>query len=126
MTDTRDAALLGAGPAAVSGPRRRPVPEATLVREAQRGSRDALEELFRRHWPRAHRAAWLVIHDAAGAEDVAQEAFLAAVRSPAPFARRRPFGPWLPRMVVTRAIDHAGAREVRGGVAAADEPFSWA
>ena len=49
----------------------------------------AMEELFRRHWPRAHRAAWLVVH-AAAAEDVAQEAFLAAVRSLERFDRRRP------------------------------------
>ncbi len=120
MTDARDAALLGAGPARVSRERRRPVPEATLVRDAQRGSRDALEELFRRHWPRAHRAAWLVIHDAAAAEDVAQEAFLAAVRSLDRFDRRRPFGPWLHRIVVNRAIDHARARDVRREVASAD------
>jgi RNA polymerase sigma-70 factor, ECF subfamily len=120
MTDARDAALLGASPAAVSGARRRPVPEATLVRDAQRGSREALEELFRRHWPRAHRAAWLVIHDAAGAEDVAQEAFLAAVRSLDRFDRRRPFGPWLHRIVVNRAIDHARARHVRREVAPED------
>jgi RNA polymerase sigma-70 factor (ECF subfamily) len=50
--------------------------EPALVRAAQRGSAEAFAELFRRHWPRAHRAAWLVVHDAAAAEDIAQEAFL--------------------------------------------------
>jgi RNA polymerase sigma-70 factor, ECF subfamily len=55
--------------------------EASLVKAAQRGSSEAFAELFRRHWPRAHRAAWLVVHDATAAEDVAQEAFLAAVRA---------------------------------------------
>jgi RNA polymerase sigma-70 factor, ECF subfamily len=77
-----------------------------------------MEELFRRHWPRAHRAAWLVVHDAAAAEDVAREAFLAAVRSLERFDRRRPFGPWLHRIVVNRAIDYARAREVRREVPA--------
>ena len=82
-----------------------------------------MEELFRRHWPRAHRAAWLVVHDAAAAEDVAQEAFLAAVRSLDRFDRRRPFGPWLHRIVVNRAIDYARARDVRREVAdAGDRP----
>jgi RNA polymerase sigma-70 factor (ECF subfamily) len=87
--------------------------EATLVRAAKRGSAEAFAELFRRHWPRAHRAAWLVVHDATAAEDVAQEAFLAAVRSLDRFDRGRPFGPWLHRIVVNRAIDYARARELR-------------
>jgi RNA polymerase sigma-70 factor (ECF subfamily) len=91
--------------------------EAALVRAAQRGSTEAFAELFRRHWPRAHRAAWLVVHDATAAEDVAQEAFLAAVRALDRFDRRRPFGPWLHRIVVNRAIDYARARELRREVA---------
>src|SRR3954453_2659441 len=62
--------------------------EAALVREAQRGSSDPLEELFRRHWRRAHRAAFLVIGDANAAEDIAQESFLAAVRALDRFDRR--------------------------------------
>ena len=57
------------------------------------------------------------MHDATAAEDVAQEAFLAAVRSLDRFDRRRPFGPWLHRIVVNRAIDHARARELRREVA---------
>ena len=84
--------------------------EPALVRAAQRGSAEAFAELFRRHWPRAHRAAWLVVHDATAAEDVAQEAFLAAIRSLDRFDRRRPFGPWLHRIVVNRAIDYARSR----------------
>jgi RNA polymerase sigma-70 factor (ECF subfamily) len=83
------------------------------VRDAQRGSADALEKLFRAHWPRAYRAALLVVGDAAAAEDIAQESFLAAVRSLDRFDRRRPFGPWLHRIVVNRAIDFARARRLR-------------
>jgi RNA polymerase sigma-70 factor, ECF subfamily len=87
--------------------------ERRLVREAQRGSAEALETLFRREWPRAYRAAYLVVHDAAAAEDIAQEAFLAAVRALDRFDRRRPFGPWMHRIVVNRAIDVARARTLR-------------
>jgi RNA polymerase sigma-70 factor (ECF subfamily) len=57
------------------------------------------------------------VHDATAAEDVAQEAFLAAVRSLDRFDRGRPFGPWLHRIVVNRAIDYARARELRREVA---------
>jgi RNA polymerase sigma-70 factor, ECF subfamily len=118
VAEARDAALPTAL-AAVRERAERPVPsERALVRAAQRGSSAAMEELFRIHWPRAHRAAWLVVHDAAAAEDVAQEAFLGAVRSLDRFDRRRPFGPWLHRIVVNRAIDYARAREVRREVPA--------
>jgi RNA polymerase sigma-70 factor (ECF subfamily) len=87
--------------------------ERAWVRGAQRGSVSDLESLFREHWPRAYRAAYLVVHDAAAAEDIAQEAFLAAVRALDRFDRRRPFGPWLHRIVVNRAIDWSRARALR-------------
>jgi RNA polymerase sigma-70 factor, ECF subfamily len=123
VADAREAALPAASPAPALGrvAEARGVAssgERALVRAAQGGSAEAMEELFRRHWPRAHRAAWLVVHDAAAAEDVAQEAFLAAVRALDRFDRRRPFGPWLHRIVVNRAIDYARAREVRREVPA--------
>jgi RNA polymerase sigma-70 factor (ECF subfamily) len=84
-----------------------------LVAAARTGSRDALEILFRRHWPRMHRLAYLVCHDAAAAEDIAQEAFLSAVRALDRFDRRRPFAPWLTRIVVNRAIDWTRSRTLR-------------
>jgi RNA polymerase sigma-70 factor (ECF subfamily) len=87
--------------------------DAALVRAAQAGSSEAVEELFRRHWPAVHRAAWLVVHDAAAAEDIAQEAFLSALRALDRFDRRRPLEPWLHRIVVNRAIDFARARALR-------------
>jgi RNA polymerase sigma-70 factor (ECF subfamily) len=105
---------------------RRPRSERALVREAQRGDADAFEELFRRHWRRAHRAAFLVVGDATAAEDIAQEAFLAAVRALDRFDRSRPFGPWLHRITVNRAIDFARARSLRAESEWADEYASAA
>jgi len=87
--------------------------ERTWVRAAQRGDTRALERLFRLHWPKAYRAALVVVGDAAAAEDIAQESFLAAVRALDRFDRRRPFGPWLHRIVVNRAIDWSRARALR-------------
>jgi RNA polymerase sigma-70 factor (ECF subfamily) len=91
--------------------------DAALVREARRGSAPAWDALFERHWPSAYRAAYLVVHDAAAAEDVTQEAFLAAVRALDRFDRRRPFAPWLHRIAVNRAIDHARSASRRREVA---------
>jgi RNA polymerase sigma-70 factor, ECF subfamily len=90
--------------------------ERAWVQGAQSGSLSDLESLFREHWPRAYRAAYLVVHDAAAAEDIAQEAFLSAIRALDRFDRRRPFGPWLHRIVVNRAIDWARARTLRAEV----------
>jgi RNA polymerase sigma-70 factor, ECF subfamily len=99
-----------------------------LIRDAQRGSEEAIERLFRMHWPRAWRAAYLVAQDAAAAEDIAQEAFLAAIRALDRFDRRRPFAPWLHRIVVNRAIDFTRARNLRREVeetdAGSDQPPS--
>lgn len=94
--------------------------ERARVRGAQRGSASDLEALFRMHWPRAFRAAYLVTHDAGAAEDIAQEAFLAAIRALDRFDRRRPFGPWLHRIAVNRAIDWARARRLRSEVELAE------
>jgi len=87
--------------------------ERSWIRGAQAGSASDLEALFREHWPRSLRAAYLVVGDAAAAEDIAQEAFLAAVRNLDRFDRKRPFAPWLHRIVVNRAIDWARARALR-------------
>jgi RNA polymerase sigma-70 factor (ECF subfamily) len=90
-----------------------------LVREAQRGSSQALADLYSAHWGRAHRAAYLVVRDEAAAEDIAQDAFLAAVDALDRFDRRRPFAPWLHRIVVNRAIDWGRREALRRKV---DEP----
>src|SRR5215831_15607242 len=87
--------------------------ERAWVRGAQARNASDFEALFRAYWPSAYRAAYLVVHDAAAAEDIAQEAFLAAVRNLDHFDRRRPFGPWLHRIVVNRAIDWTRARRLR-------------
>src|SRR5580704_7622660 len=97
-------------PRATTRPRRS---ERSLIRGALAGSESDLELLFRRHWPRAYRAAFLIVHDHAAAEDIAQEAFVAAIRRLDRFDRRRPFAPWLGAIVSNRAIDWARARSAR-------------
>lgn len=96
--------------------------ERKLIRAAQRGSQEALAALYSAHWPAAHRAAYLVVHDAAAAEDIAQDAFLAAVDALDSFDRRRPFAPWLHRIVINRAIDWTRREALRRNVGGGSEP----
>lgn len=99
--------------AAPAKPETKPVEsgDRRLVRRARQGDGDAVEALVRRHWPRAHRAALLIVHDPDAAEDIAQETILAAVHSLRQFDWRRPIGPWLHRIVVNRSLDYLRARE---------------
>ena len=93
------------------------------MREAQAGSGAAMARLYSAHWRGAYRAAYLVVHDAAAAEDIAQDGFLAAVGALDRFDRRRPFGPWLHRIVVNRALDWARREALRRRVDGADSVF---
>jgi RNA polymerase sigma-70 factor (ECF subfamily) len=104
--------------------------ERSWIRAAQAGSVGDFEQLFRAHWSGAYRAAYLVVHDHGAAEDIAQESFLAAVRSLERFDADRPFGPWLHRIVVNRSIDWARGRIARHEVAGESfleltDPLAW-
>jgi RNA polymerase sigma-70 factor, ECF subfamily len=87
--------------------------ERALIRGALAGSEADLEALFRAHWPRAYRAAFLIVHDHAAAEDIAQEAFVQAIRRLDRFDRQRRFAPWLGAIVANRAIDWLRSRTAR-------------
>jgi RNA polymerase sigma-70 factor (ECF subfamily) len=87
--------------------------ERSLIRGALEGSEVDLETLFRTHWPRAYRTAFLIVHDHAAAEDIAQEAFVQAIRRLDRFDRQRRFAPWLSAIVANRAIDWTRARTAR-------------
>ena len=89
------------GPAVIG--RRRS--DAQLVRAARAGSRDAGAALFERYWLDAWRAAYAITGRRALADDIAQDAFERAFASLGRFDERRPFGAWLHRIVVNRALD---------------------
>jgi RNA polymerase sigma-70 factor (ECF subfamily) len=82
-----------------------------------------MAQLYSLHWRGAYRAAYLVVHDAAAAEDIAQDGFLAAVDALDRFDRRRPFAPWLHRIVVNRALDWARREALRRRVDGAESVF---
>ena len=87
-----------------------------LVRAARAGDREAAGLLFRRHWQAAWRVAYGVTGRRALADDVAADAFERAFAALARFDERRPFAPWLHRIVLNRALDLLRAeRRLVGG-----------
>ena len=69
-----------------------------LVEAALAGRRDAFGELFERYYPLLVRALGAETGDPGLAEDLAQDAFLAAYRHLDDLADDRPFIPWLRRI----------------------------
>jgi RNA polymerase sigma-70 factor (ECF subfamily) len=84
--------------------RRRPDPE--LIDLARKGSAEAAGTLFDRYWQTAWTAAYAVTADRALADDAAQDAIQQAFGALHRFDVTRPFGPWLKRIAINRAIDH--------------------
>ena len=81
-------------------------PDTELIVLARQGSDEAVEALFDRYWPHAWRAAYAVTADRSLADDAAQEAIEKAFGALDRFDETRPFGSWLKRITVNRAIDH--------------------
>jgi RNA polymerase sigma-70 factor (ECF subfamily) len=86
---------------------------AELVKRAKRGETSAFDELARRHLRSAYAVALAVLGRPADADDVAQDAFVAALeriddcRDPARFSG------WLIRIVRNRALNALEKRKVR-------------
>jgi RNA polymerase sigma-70 factor, ECF subfamily len=91
-----------------------------LVRATRRGDRDAAAALFRRYWPTAWRSALMLTGRRAMADDVASDAFERAFAALDRFDERRPFLPWLHRIVANRAIDLLRAERRLSGDEAVD------
>jgi RNA polymerase sigma-70 factor (ECF subfamily) len=90
--------------------------DAVLIRAACGGDHDAAAALFRRHWQPAWRVAYGITGRRAMADDIAADAFERAFSALNRFDRRRPFAPWLHRIVVNRALDLLRAeRRLVGG-----------
>lgn len=81
-------------------------PDSELIGLARQGSREAGSILFDRYWTHAWQAAYAVTADHGLADDAAQEAIEKAFGVLDRFDETRPFGPWLKRITVNRAIDH--------------------
>jgi RNA polymerase sigma-70 factor, ECF subfamily len=87
--------------------------ERGLVVRVQHGDSEAFGELARRHARRAFAIAYRILRHTQDAEDLVQDAFIAALDGIASFDPTRPFAPWFFRIVVNRALNAASARSTR-------------
>jgi RNA polymerase sigma-70 factor, ECF subfamily len=98
-----------------------PVPEERLLIAAvRRGDEAAFAELVRRHMRPAFALAYRILNQREDAEDIVQEAFMAALGAIDTFDEQRPFAPWFSRIVVNRALNAHKRATARVTVVAGD------
>jgi RNA polymerase sigma-70 factor (ECF subfamily) len=81
----------------------RPPEDAELIGLAKDGDVRAYGELVERYRDVAFRTAWLIVRNAADAEDAAQEGFVKAYYALGRFRTAEPFRPWILRIVANEA-----------------------
>jgi RNA polymerase sigma-70 factor, ECF subfamily len=84
-----------------------------LVRAAQKGERDALDRLLRRHYERVYAVCRRITGNDADAADASQEAMVAAVRGLARFDHRAAFSTWIYRIATNASLDELRRRRRR-------------
>lgn len=88
-------------------------PDSDLVGLARAGNQAAREELFRRHFPIAHRVAFRLLGHQQDAEDAIQDGFLKALLHLDAFDGRSGFRTWMLRIVTNTALDLGRKRRRR-------------
>ncbi len=89
------------------------VQDAELIREAQRGSREAFEALVRQYDQAVLRLALHLTGSEQDAQDIHQEAFLKAYRHIGSFRFECSFYTWIYRIVTNLCLDHLRRRKTR-------------
>ena len=95
--------------------------DAALVARIVGGDRGAFEQLMRQHNTALFRAARAIVRDDADAEDVLQEAYLAAYRHLPEFRGDARLSTWLTRIVINQALGRLRARRRDNVVALLDD-----
>jgi RNA polymerase sigma-70 factor (ECF subfamily) len=89
-----------------------------LVERARRGDAAAYATLVEAHADAAYQTALAITHEAAEAQDAAQDAFVKAYYALARFQAGAPFRPWLLRIVANEARNRRTAAGRRAALAA--------
>jgi len=96
------------------------VEDAELALRAAGDDGEAFGQLVDRHGLAARRVARAILGLGEDADDAVQNGFIAAWRAIGRFDQRRPFRPWLMRIVANAALDLHRRRKVRDAVAIPD------
>ncbi len=89
------------------------VQDAELIREAQKGSREAFDALVRQYDQAVLRLAMHLTGSEQDAQDIHQEAFLKAYRHIGSFRFECSFYTWIYRIVTNLCLDHLRRRKTR-------------
>jgi RNA polymerase sigma-70 factor (ECF subfamily) len=95
--------------------------EQHAIQRLKAGDIRGLAALVKRYQSEAIETAYLITHDLALAEDVAQDVFLQVYRYSGSFDASRPFRPWFMRSVVHAAVK---AAQQEGQTMALDTPIA--
>lgn len=87
--------------------------ERALIERCRQGDLAAFEELYRAHAGRLYSVAFRLLGNAADAEDLLQEIFLAAHRKLDSFRGESALGTWLYRLATNLCLDHLRSRTGR-------------
>jgi RNA polymerase sigma-70 factor (ECF subfamily) len=90
-----------------------PGDEQALAARVQQGDPKAFDELARRYSRRAFAVAYRILRNTQDAEDLVQDAFMAALDAIGSFDATRPFAPWFFKIVVNRSLNAVSARSTR-------------
>jgi RNA polymerase sigma-70 factor, ECF subfamily len=88
-------------------------PDVILVAAAQRGERDALDALLRRHYPAVVDRCRRVLNNDADANDAAQNALVSVAKAIGRFDGTSSFTTWLYRVATNAALDEVRRRNRR-------------
>jgi RNA polymerase sigma factor (sigma-70 family) len=84
-----------------------------LIEQCRNGNRSAQEEIYRLYYKAMFNTCLRMLNDRVEAEDVMQDAFLAAFLKLGQYRGEMSFGSWLKRIVINKAIDAIRARKIR-------------
>lgn len=87
--------------------------ELALVERCRRGDLAAFEQIYRAHSGRLYSVAYRMVGNAADAEDLLQDIFLAAHRKLDSFRGDSALGTWLYRLATNLCLDHLRSRGTR-------------
>ena len=76
-----------------------------LIEQCRQGDQDAFYRLYKLYARNMYNVGYRIVNNTGEAEDVLQEAFISAFRNLHEYRGDAPFGSWLKRIVVNKAIN---------------------